>query len=91
MEGSGTHGWQIGHTWLTLLKGTAGNPQNVEVTIVVQTPQEVDRLREAFIGAGVEADLPGDGLMYVPVRLCSVTDPFGTQILIVCPLSDQTE
>ena len=43
VEGEGTRGWQIGSTWLTLLKGAAGNPQNVEVMIVMQTPAEAER------------------------------------------------
>jgi len=40
LEGDGTRGWKIGDTWLTLLQGVAGNPQNVEVMVVMQTPAE---------------------------------------------------
>lgn len=86
VEGDGTRGWQIGQTWLTLLKGKAGNPQNVEFNIVMETPQEADRLQAAFIEAGGTGDSPSDELMYEPVRFCPVQDPFGTNILIISPL-----
>jgi hypothetical protein len=86
VEGAGTRGWQLGHTWLTLLKGTAGNPQNLEVMIVMETPAEAERLQAAFIMAGGVGEAPSDQLMYEPVRSCPVKDPFGTQILITCPL-----
>ena len=86
VEGSDAHGWQIGPTWLTLLRGTAGNPQNVEVMIVTQSPGEAERLQSAFIEAGGQGDAPSDQLMYEPVRYCPVRDPFGTLILITCPL-----
>jgi len=85
MEGENTRGWQIGDTWLTLLKGNTGNPQNVEVMLVMQTPSEVERLKDAFVEAGGTGDAPSNQLMYEPVRSCSVRDPFGTNILIICP------
>jgi len=87
VEGSGTRGWRLGNTWLTLLKGRTGNPQNMEVNIVMQTPGEADRLQAAFINAGGDGEDPSDELMYEPVRFCSVQDPFGTQILIICALN----
>ena len=87
VEGSGTRGWWLGNTWLTLLKGRTGNPQNMEVNIVMQTPGEADRLQAAFINAGGDGEDPSDELMYEPERFCSVQDPFGTQILIICPLN----
>ena len=86
MEGDDTRGWQIGHTWLTLLKGTAGNPQNVEVMIVMETPEQAESLQAEFVEAGGAGEAPSDQLMYAPVRYCSVRDPFGTNILIICPL-----
>jgi hypothetical protein len=85
VEGEYTHGWQIGDTWLTLLKGQAGNPQNVEIMLVMQTRSDVERLQAAFIAAGGVGDAPADQLMYTPVYSCSVQDPFGTNILIYCP------
>jgi hypothetical protein len=87
VEDSGTRGWRLGNTWLTLLMGRTGNPQNMEVNIVMQTPEEADRLQESFIKAGGDGEEPSDELMYEPVRFCSVQDPFGTQILIICPLN----
>jgi hypothetical protein len=86
VEGDGTRGWRVGDTWLTLLKGTAGSPQNVEVTFVMQTPEQADHLQAAFIEAGGSGDPPSDQLMYEPVRYCPVKDPFGTHILIFCSL-----
>lgn len=82
VEGASTRGWRLGNTWLTLLRGKSGSPQNVEVMLVMQTPEEADRLQAAFIEAGGEGDPPTDVLMYEPVHACSVRDPFGTQILI---------
>ncbi len=86
IEGENTRGWKIGNTWLTLLQGTSGSPQNVEVMIVMQTPAEAERLQAAFFEAGGEIHPPSDELMYEPVRSCSVRDPFGTNILITSPL-----
>lgn len=90
VEGEGTCGWQLGNTWLTLLKGKSGNPQNVELNIVMQTPQEADRLHAAFIEAGGAGEPPSDQLMYEPVRYCYVQDPFGTDILVICPLLEES-
>ena len=86
VEGQGTRGWQLGNTWLTLLKGKNGSPQNMELNIVMQSPGEADRLHAAFISAGGVGEEPSDELMYEPVRFCSVRDPFGTNILIISPL-----
>jgi len=81
-----TRGWRIGNTWLTLLKGNSGNPVNIELTIIMQTPQEAERLQAAFIEAGGTGEAPSDQLMYEPVRFCPIVDPFGTNILMICPL-----
>jgi hypothetical protein len=86
VEGEGTRGWQIGRGWLTLLRGKSGNPQNVEVTLHVETPAEAERLQQAFIQAGGEASAPTDEYMYVPIRSCPARDPFGTEVLIISPL-----
>ena len=89
VEGTGTRGWRMGNTWLTLLKGKTGNPQNMELNIVMQTPTEADRLQAAFIEAGGVGEAPSDELMYEPVRFCSVQDPYGTNILIISPLAQE--
>jgi hypothetical protein len=83
IEGSGTHGWQIGKGWLTLLKGKNGNPQNVEITFEVSTIQQAEKLQQAFIDSGGNGSPPTNEIMYTPVRFCPVVDPFGTQILII--------
>lgn len=88
VEGKGTRGWQIGPGWLTLLQGKSSAPHNVEVILEVETPEEADRLQRAFIEAGGDGPVPSDQLMYEPVRFCPVRDPFGTDILIICSLSD---
>lgn len=82
VEGARTRGWQLGDTWLSLLSGGDGAPRNVEVPIVASTPGEAERLQSAFIDAGATGSHPEDQLMYEPVRVCPVTDPFGTQLLI---------
>ena len=87
-EGAGTRGWRIGAGWLTLFQGKSGNPQNVEVTFVMETPEQAEALHRAFIEAGGEGLPPSDELMYEPIRFCSVTDPFGTALLIISPLKE---
>ena len=84
-EGAGTRGWRIGNTWLTILKGRDGSPKNVEVSLVMKDAIEAERLQAAFIKAGGSGPDPSDELMYEPVHLCPVKDPFGTEILIISP------
>ncbi len=91
VEGQGTRGWRLGNTWLTLLQGKSGNPKNLELNIIMQTPQEADRLQAAFIEAGGVGEPPTDQLMYEPVRFCPVVDPFGTNILIISSLPEGSE
>ena len=86
VEGDGTRGWRIGKGWLTLFKANAGTPSNVEITFEVETPDEAEALQRAFIKAGGQGDDPSDQLMYIPIRYCPVTDPFGTEIIIISPL-----
>lgn len=88
IEGENTHGWQVGSTWLTLLRGKNGNPKNVEVPFFVETPEEVDRLYEVFVEAGAKGEPPANELMYEPVRMCVLTDPFGVSILVGCFLKE---
>lgn len=83
VEGEYTHGWKIGESWLTVFPSKVGSPLNVEVPIYMRTPEEVDRLYAAFIAAGAEGNSPVDTLMYVPVRMTVVTDPFGVQFALV--------
>lgn len=82
IEGDSTRGWQIGTTWFTLLRGRQGSPQNVEVGFLMESRVEADRLQQAFLAAGGTGPAPVDDLMYEPVHLCPVTDPFGTEILV---------
>lgn len=91
VEGEATRGWQIGDTWLTLLQGGTGAPQNVEMLISMQSPAEAERLHAAFMAAGGSGDPPSDQLMYEPVRFCAVQDPFGTNILIIAALAGRNE
>jgi hypothetical protein len=89
IEGQGTRGWPIGSGWLTLLRGKAGNPRNVEVTFQVETPEEAERLQQAFIQAGGQGPALSNQLMYTPIRSCPVRDPFGTEILVISPLGGE--
>jgi len=57
------------------------------VTIEVATAAEADRLQQAYVRAGATASPAHNTLMYRPVRFCPVTDPFGTEIIIVAPQS----
>jgi hypothetical protein len=86
VEGEGTRGWQVGSGWLTLLRGRSGGPRNVEVTFQMETPREAEMLQRAFIEAGGEGPVPSDQLMYEPIRSCPVSDPFGTELLIISRL-----
>ncbi len=88
VEGTGTRGWRIGNGWLTLFRGKQGNPQNVEITLEMESPAEAEALQHAFIEAGGRGSPPADELMYEPIRYCPVTDPFGTAILIISPLKN---
>ncbi|MEM7118726.1 MAG: VOC family protein [Chloroflexota bacterium] len=82
VEGDSTKGWQLGATWLTLLRGRKGDPSNVEIPVVMSSPAEAERLQQAFVAAGATGVPPSDQLMYWPVRSCPVRDPFGTNIMI---------
>lgn len=86
VEGKFTRGWCVGNIWLTLFPTKSGNPQNAEIHFLVDTPEEADRLHQAFIDAGGIGEAPSDQLMYEPIRYCSVQDPFGKSILIVSRL-----
>lgn len=86
VEGEGTRGWRIGEGWLTLFWAKEGTPRNVEITLEMETPQEAEALQRAFIEAGGSGEAPTDQIMYVPIRYCPVTDPFGTEIIVISPL-----
>jgi hypothetical protein len=86
VEGAWTRGWRIGNGWLTILKGKSGNPANVEITLEVETVEQAEKLQSAFINAGGKGTPPSNQMMYVPIRACPVTDPFGTELLIICKL-----
>jgi hypothetical protein len=82
---SDARGWRIGQTWLTLLPGER-RAASVSFSIEVETPQEADRLQRAFADAGATIRPASDQLMYRPIRMCPVVDPFGTDILVISPL-----
>jgi uncharacterized glyoxalase superfamily protein PhnB len=58
----------------------------LEVPIYLQTPQEVNRLYAAFIAAGAQGEPPTNTLMYTPVHMTVVTDPFGVQFTLVAEI-----
>jgi len=86
-EGEFTHGWRIGESWLTVFPANEGSPANLEVPVYLQTPEAVDALYAAFISAGAAGAPPQDTLMYVPVYMTVVTDPFGVMFTLVCEVS----
>jgi hypothetical protein len=55
----------------------------MEVTIMMDSVEEAERLHAAFLAAGGTGAPPSDELMYEPVRFCSVKDPFGSDITII--------
>lgn len=83
IEGQHTHGWQLGESWLTVFPAKEGNPTNLEIPIYLQNPAEVDALYAAFIEAGATGEPPQDTLMYAPVRMTVMTDPFGVMFTLV--------
>lgn len=85
-EGENTHGWRLGLSWLTLFPGKAGNPTNVEVPLYMKSAQELDKLYAAFIAAGASGAAPQNTLMYEPVRMAILTDPFGVTWDLVAQL-----
>jgi hypothetical protein len=90
-EGTGTCGWEIGSSYLTLLRGGDGAPANTEIGLIMETPAEADRLHAAFIAAGGAGEAPSDQEIYQPIRYCPVTDPFGTDLLIYAPLGNESD
>jgi hypothetical protein len=59
----------------------------MEFAIQVASPEEVDRLHQAFVSAGAKNSwTPEDTRMYEPMRFSAVDDPFGVRIDIYCPL-----
>ncbi|PKO08868.1 MAG: hypothetical protein CVU40_12780 [Chloroflexi bacterium HGW-Chloroflexi-2] len=86
-EGDSTRGWRIGAGWLTFLRGKQGNPQNVEISFELETVQEAEALQSVFIAAGASGPSPSDQLMYTPVRIFPVTDPFGVDVMIFAQLA----
>ena len=83
VEGKFTHGWLLGDTWLTVFPAREGAPSNVEVLLYLKDPEEVDLLHAAMLAAGGHGDPPMDALMYAPVRIGIITDPFGGVFTLV--------
>ena len=83
IEGEFTHGWRMGDAWFTLFPAKAGGPRQMEVTLMMDSVAEAERLQAALIAAGGTGEAPSDELMYAPVRFCAVQDPFGTNLLII--------
>lgn len=83
-EGENTRGWQLGGNWLTVFPSSAGYPQNNEAHILLRNATEVNSLRQAFLDAGAQGDPPEQALMYEPLTMAIVTDPFGGTWLLLC-------
>ncbi|MFN2145203.1 MAG: VOC family protein [Anaerolineales bacterium] len=83
VEGEFTHGWRLGDTWLTVFPAKEGVPANVEVLLYLKDASNVDRLHAAMLAAGGQGEDPVDTLMYAPVRIAMITDPFGGVFTLV--------
>ena len=88
VEGDSTRGWRIGGSWLTLFPARQGNPKNAEISLIMESPAEAERLQKALIEAGGSAEEPFNDMMYEPLRFCPAADPFGSPFLIVARLED---
>ena len=86
VEGEFTHGWRLGDTWLTVFPAKQGAPANTEVLIYLQDAGEVDRLFAAMTAAGATGEASVDTLMYVPVHIAVLSDPFGGQFTLVAEI-----
>jgi uncharacterized glyoxalase superfamily protein PhnB len=84
VEGDHTHGWRLGESWLTLFPSKSGSPGNIEVPFYLPTREAADALFAALIEAGAQGDPPAETLMYRPVYMAIVTDPFGVTLDLVC-------
>lgn len=85
-QGEFTHGWRLGNSWLTIFPSKDGSPRNIEVPFYCPTRKGVDALYEAMLAAGAKGEEPSEGLMYKPVYMSVVTDPFGVDLTLVCEL-----
>ena len=85
-EGEFTIGWRLGDTWLTLFPAENGTPVNAEVPLYCTTRSAVDALYTALVDAGARGDPPAETMMYRPVYMAIVTDPYGVTIDVVCEL-----
>jgi hypothetical protein len=89
VEGDNTRGWRIGGQWLTLLAAREGAPKNVEITLLANSSEEAERLQRALIDAGGSGEQPFDDLMYEPLRIFPVKDPFGTAYMVIARLEGE--
>ena len=85
-EGEFTHGWRLGNSWLTLFPSKSGSPANMEVPLYLPTREAVDALYAGLIAAGAKGEPPAETLMYRPVYMAIVIDPFGVALELVCEL-----
>jgi len=91
IEGDDTHGWRLGRTWLTVFPAADGNPRNVCFSIEMTSTLEADKLHQAFIKAGGKGEAPRETRMYENMYYCPVEDPFGSRILVYCPVRTKQE
>lgn len=83
VEGENTQAWKLGDTWLTLFPAREGGPMNVEVLLYLDSAEELDRLYSALTSAGAKGEPPADTLMFAPVRMTVLKDPFGGMLTLV--------
>lgn len=59
----------------------------MEIPVYLESANDVDKLHQAFIEAGALGEPPENTLMYEPVRIAFVQDPFGVAWMLVCNIT----
>lgn len=89
IEGDSVHGWQLGEAWFTLFPSKAGNPRNVDIGLFMDSREKVDELFAEFVSAGAKGEAPIDTLMYEPVYVAFLRDPFSLDWSIIYRLAQK--
>lgn len=63
----------------------------MEIAFIMPVPAEAAALQQAFIEAGGQGSEPSEQLMYRPIYVCPVQDPFCTHIMIYSDLEPSAQ
>ena len=64
------------------LRAVEGNPRNAEIQLAMSSEEDAGRLQKAFLDAGGQVEDPAEVLMFEPVKIYPLVDPFGTNLLL---------